>query len=79
MKFNKVVEQYENENKGRVIFIVVDDINNIIGEYEEEEYNKGDGESRDTYQRYFDSNVKVLSVTHRLAWTKVVCKILKVR
>lgn len=77
MKFSKVVEEYENENKGRVIFRVVDIKNNIMSEYEAEEYDKGDTESLKTYQRYFDREVNVLSVTHRLAWTRVVCEALE--
>lgn len=77
MKFSKIVEQYENENNGRVVFIVIDDKNNIMGEYEEEEYNKGDEESCNAYKCYCNINVMVLSVTHRLAWTKVVCKVLE--
>lgn len=44
MKFGEVIEKYETENNGRVIFVAVDNKNNIIGNYELEEYNRGDEE-----------------------------------
>ena len=76
MKFSELVEKYERENNGRVIFTVIDNANNVMGEYEEEEYNKGDEESVNIYKTYCDMNCRIISVAHNMMWVKVVCEIL---
>lgn len=75
-KFSEWVEKHERENNGRVIFTVIDNAHNVMGEYEEEEYNKGDEESVNTYKTYCDINCRLISVSHNKMWTKVVCEVL---
>ena len=75
-KFSEWVEKYESENNGRVIFTVIDNVNNVMGEYELEEYNRGDEESINTYNTYCNSNCKIISMTHNMMWVKVVCEVL---
>lgn len=76
MKFGEVIEKYETENNGRVIFVAVDNKNNIIGNYELEEYNRGDEESINTYNTYCNSDCKTINITHRMMWTKITCEII---
>ena len=75
-KFSELVEKYESENNGRIIFTVIDNANNVMGEYEEEEYNKGDEESVNTYKTYCDMNCRVISVAYNKMWVNVVREIL---
>lgn len=74
--FTDLVEKYESENNGRVIFTVIDNSHNVMGEYEEEEYNKGDYESVNIYKTYCNMKCRVISVAYNKMWTKVVCEIL---
>nr|DAV31783.1 MAG TPA: hypothetical protein [Caudoviricetes sp.] len=75
-KFSELVEKYESENNGRVIFTVIDNGNNVMGVYEGEEYNKGDEESINTYKTYFNMNCRLISVAYNMMWVKVVCMVL---
>lgn len=75
-KFSEWVEKYESENNGRVIFTVIDNDNNVMGEYELEQYNRGDEESINTYNTYCNSNCKIISMTQNMMWVKVVCEVL---
>lgn len=75
-KFSQWVEKYERENNGRVIFTVIDNAHNIMGEYEEEEYNNGDEESVNTYKKYCNINCRLISVAYNMMWVKVVCEVL---
>lgn len=75
-KFSELVEKYESENNGRVIFTVIDNVNNVMGEYEEEEYNGGDEESVSTYKTYCNMNCRLISVEYNMMWVKVVCELL---
>jgi hypothetical protein len=77
MKFSEFVEKYESENNGRVIFTVIDNYNNVMGEYENEEYNNGDEESITTYNTYCNTNCRLISVAYNMAWVKVVCEVVK--
>ena len=77
MKFSEIVEKYESESNGRVIFIVIDNESNVMGEYELEEYNKGDEESVNTYNAYSNRNCKVTEITYHMMWTKVTCEVLE--
>lgn len=74
-KFSEFVEKYESENNGRVIFTIIDNVNNVMGEYEEENYNKGDEESINTYNSYCNMNCRLISVTYNKMWVKVVCEV----
>lgn len=76
MKFSELVEKYESENNGRVIFTVIDNTNNWVGEYEEEEYNRGDEESVNTYNKYCNTNCILISVAYNMMWVKVVCEVI---
>lgn len=76
MKFGEVIEKYKTENNGRVIFVAVDNKNNIIGNYELEEYNRGDEESINTYNTYCNSDCKTINITHHMMWTKIICEII---
>lgn len=75
-KFSELVEKYESENNGRVIFTVIDNAHNVMGEYEYEEYNKGDEESINTYKTYCNMNCRLISVAYNMMRVKVVCEIL---
>lgn len=75
-KFSEFVEKYESENNGRVIFTVIDNAHNVMGKYEEEEYNKGDEESVNTYKAYCNMNCRLISVAYNMAWVKVVCEVI---
>lgn len=75
-KFSEIVEKYESENNGRVIFTIIDNVNNVMGEYEEEEYNKGDEESICTYRMYCNIACKVINITYDKMWTKVICEVI---
>ena len=75
-KFSEWVEKYESENNGRVIFTVIDNGNNVMGEYENEDYNKGYEESVNTYNTYCNTNCRLISVAYNMAWVKVVCEVL---
>lgn len=75
-KFSEWVEKYESENNGRVIFTIIDNVNNVMGEYEYEEYNKGDEESINTYKTYCNMNCRVISVAYDKMWVKIVCEVL---
>lgn len=75
-KFSEWVEKYETENNGRVIFTVIDNDNNVMGEYENEEYNKGDEESVNTYSTYCNTNCRLISVAYNMMWVKVVCEVI---
>ena len=76
-KFSEWVEKYESENNGRVIFTVIDNKKNIMGFYEKETYNRGDMESRNTYDVYCNCNCRLILVEENLAWTKVTCEIME--
>ena len=76
MKFSEVIEKYETENNGRVIFAIIDNENDVMGNYELEEYNRGDEESINTYNTYCNSDCKIISITQSMMWTKVVCEVL---
>lgn len=76
MKFSELIEKYERENNGRVIFTVIDNAHNVMGEYEEEEYNKGDEESVNTYKTYCNMKCRLISVIYDKMWSKVVCEVL---
>lgn len=75
-KFSELVEKYESENNGRVIFTVIDNSNNTMGKYEYEEYNNGDDESVNTYKTYCNVNCRLISVAYNKMWVKVVCEVL---
>lgn len=75
-KFSEWVEKYESENNGRVIFTVIDNAHNVMGEYEEEEYNNGDEESVITYKTYCNVNCRLFSVSYNKMRVKVVCVVL---
>nr|DAN59804.1 MAG TPA: hypothetical protein [Caudoviricetes sp.] len=75
-KFSEWVEKYESENNGRVIFTVIDNVNNVMGEYEEEEYNRGDEESVNTYKTYCNADCRLISVAYNMMWVKVVCEVI---
>lgn len=75
-KFSEWVEKYESENNGRVIFTVIDNTNNVMGEYEEEEYNRGDEESVSTYNTYCNTNCRLISVAYNMMRVKVVCEVI---
>lgn len=75
MKFSELVEKYETENNGRVIFTVIDNAHSVMGHYEEEEYNKGDEESVNTYKTYCNMNCRLISVAYNKMWVKVVCEV----
>lgn len=75
-KFREWVDKYESENNGRVIFTVIDNANNVMGEYENEEYNKGDDESVSTYETYCNTDCRLISVAYNMMWVKVVCEVL---
>lgn len=75
-KFSELVEKYESENNGRVIFTVIDNENNRMSGYELECYNRGEEESVGTYRRYCDIECKVINITHDKMWVKVVCEVL---
>ena len=76
MKFSELIEKYERENNGRVIFTVIDNVHNVMGEYEEEEYNKGDEESVNTYKTYCNMKCRLISVAYDKMLVKVVCEVL---
>ena len=75
-KFSEFVEKYESENNGRVIFTVIDNAHDVMCKYEEEEYNRGDEESVNTYKTYCDMNCRLISVSRNMMWVKVVCEVL---
>ena len=72
MKFGAIVEKYESEYNGRVIFTVIDNKNNRMSDYELEDYNKGDEESICTYRMYCNTDCKVINITHDKMWVNVV-------
>lgn len=74
MKFGAIVEKYESEYNGRVIFTVIDNKNNRMSGYELEDYNRGDEESICTYRMYCNTDCKVINITHDKMWVNVVCE-----
>ena len=76
MKFSTIVKKYESENNDRVIFTVIDNENNIMSDYELEEYNKRDEESIRTYRMYCNMVCKVINVTYNKKELKVVCEVI---
>lgn len=70
------MEKYESENNARVIFTVIDNDNNVMGEYENEEYNKGDEESVNTYNTYCNTSCRLISVAYNMMLVKVVCEVI---
>lgn len=76
MKFSTIVKKYESENNCRVIFTVIDNENNIMSDYELNEYNKRDEESIRTYRMFCNVVCKVINVSYNKMWVKVVCEVI---
>lgn len=76
MKFSTIVKKYESENNGRVIFTVIDNENNIMSDYELEDYNKRGEESIRTYRMFCNEVCKIINVSYNKMWVKVVCEVI---
>lgn len=59
-----------------LFFTVIDNTYNVMGEYEEEDYNRGDEESVNTYNTYCNMNCRLISVAYNMMLVKVVCEVI---